>query len=239
MNQEPANILIVDDDSSNRSALRTVLARLGFQVAEALRGEEALALVRTTQFNAVLLDINMPGIGGIETCRRIRSIKPKVPVLMLTVRNREEDIVEALETGADDYITKPFHVRELIARLHTAVRRSQLDEAAKCTSVRVGEIELDTERHIVLKAGIPVHLTPKEFDLLYYMMSNAGVLIQHAQLLGSVWGPEYGDEVEYLRTFVRQLRKKLEDDPAKPRYLLTEAYVGYRFAEPTSFLVHE
>ena len=239
MNQESAKILIVDDAQSNRCALRTILTGLGFHVVEAVRGEDALALVRTTQLNAVLLDINMPGIGGIETCRRIRTITQKLPILMLTVRDREEDKVEALEAGADDYVTKPFHVRELIARLRTAVRRSQLDETVKCARIQVGEIELDAERRVVLKAGAPVHLTPKEFDLLHYMMSNAGVLIRHARLLGAVWGPEYGHELEYLRTFVRQLRKKLEDDPAKPQYLLTEAYVGYRFVEHISLLVRK
>ena len=224
-------ILIVDDEASIRRALRTTLRELGFEVVEAARGEEAISLVRTVKFAAILLDINMPGMGGIEACRRIREFSPKLAILMLTVRDSEDDKVEALEAGADDYITKPFALRELTARLRAAVRRGQAPPASGAEPIRIGEIELDPRRRLVQKSGQTIHFTPKEFDLLHYLMSHPGFPITHARLLSSVWGPEYGNELEYLRTFIRQLRKKLEDDPASPRYLLTDAYVGYRFSE--------
>jgi two-component system KDP operon response regulator KdpE len=224
-------ILIVDDEASIRRALRTTLRELGFEVVEAARGEEAVSLVRTVQFSAVLLDINMPGMGGVETCRRIRQFAPRIAILMLTVRDTEDDKVEALEAGADDYVTKPFALRELTARIRAAVRRGLAPANAAAAPIRIGEIELDPERRSVQKSGKIIHFTPKEFDLLHYLMSHPGFPITHARLLSSVWGPEYGNELEYLRTFVRQLRKKLEDDPGSPRYLLTDAYVGYRFSE--------
>ena len=166
----------------------------------------------------------MPGIGGIETCRVIRRLSPRLPILMLTVRDSAEDKIEALDAGADDYVTKPFHVGELMARVRAAVRRSQNDGI-----IAIGEIELDLDHRLVRKSGNIVHLTPKEFDLLHCLMSNAGKPLPHARLLGSVWGSEYGDESEYLRTFIRQLRKKLECDPSKPEYLLTDSHYGYRF----------
>jgi two-component system KDP operon response regulator KdpE len=152
---------------------------------------------------------------------------------MLTVRDSEEDKVAALDAGADDYITKPFHVRELAARIRAAVRRSCASTTDPDAIIRIGNIELDPARRLVRKAGGPVHLTPKEFDLLRYLMAHAGLPMMHARLLHAVWGPEYGGELEYLRTFVRQLRKKIEDDPAEPAYLLTDSHIGYRFAEAT------
>jgi two-component system KDP operon response regulator KdpE len=224
-------ILIVDDESSIRRALRATLRELGFEVVEGARGEEAISLVRTVQFSTILLDINMPGMGGIEACRRIRLFAPRLSILMLTVRDTEDDKVEALEAGADDYITKPFALRELTARIRAAVRRGQAPNHAADAPIHIGEIELDPRRRLVRKCGRIIHFTPKEFDLLHYLMSHPGFPITHARLLSSVWGPEYGNELEYLRTFIRQLRKKLEDDPASPRYLLTDAYVGYRFSE--------
>jgi two-component system, OmpR family, KDP operon response regulator KdpE len=226
-----ASILIVDDDASVRRALHTTLETLGFGTSEASGGEEALALARTSPFDVVLLDINMPGMDGLETCRQLRRLFPRMAILMLTVRDSEEDKVEALEAGADDYITKPFHIRELTARVRAAVRRAQTLEENTAATIRIGDIDLDPARREVRKAGVFIHLTPKEFDLLHYLMAHAGLPITHGRLLNAVWGPEYGDEVEYLRTFVRQLRKKIEDDPAAPRYLLTDIQIGYRFRE--------
>lgn len=226
-------VLIVDDEISIRRALRTTLSSLGFITVEAGRGEEALLLVRTNRFQAVLLDINMPGVGGIETCRGLRRMFPQLPILVLTVRDSEDDKVEALDAGADDYVTKPFQLRELTARLRAAIRRTQTQEKNKDPRIRVGDIELDPLRHSVQKQGRAVHLTPKEFEMLHYLMAHAGQPIPHARLLNTVWGPEYGNELEYLRTFMRQLRKKLEDDPAHPKYLLTDTHVGYRFLEQT------
>jgi len=225
------NILIVDDDASVRRALHITLETLGFRTTEAAGGEDALALVRTTPYDVVLLDINMPGIDGLETCRQLRRLLPRIAILMLTVRDSEEDKVQALEAGADDYVTKPFHIRELTARVRASVRRSQTSEGNMNTVLWAGDIALDPARREVRKAGNLIHLTPKEFDLLHYLMAHAGMPITHRRLLNAVWGTEYGDEVEYLRTFVRQLRKKTEDDPANPKYLLTDVQVGYRFRE--------
>jgi two-component system KDP operon response regulator KdpE len=150
---------------------------------------------------------------------------------MLTVMDSEDDKVLALDAGADDYITKPFQIRELTARLRSAVRRRSAQDANRDAPIRYGQLELDPVKYRVLKSGRPIHLTPKEFEVLHYLMMHAGEPIPHARLLKSVWGPEYGNELEYLRTFVRQLRKKIEDDPGNPQYLLTDAYVGYRFSE--------
>jgi two-component system KDP operon response regulator KdpE len=233
MTQMRDKILVVDDDSSIRRALRTTLGALGFEVEEARDGEAALALLRSRQFDAVLLDINMPGMGGIETCRELRRLKPVLPIVMLTVRDSQDDIVRTLDAGADDYITKPFHIRELVARLRAAVRRNRALGNIQ-TLFSIGDVELDPRRRTVKKSGRLVHLTPKEFDVLHYLMANAGMPIPHARLLQAVWGPEYGNELEYLRTFVRQLRLKIEDDPSHPTYLLTDPYVGYRFYEPAS-----
>jgi two-component system KDP operon response regulator KdpE len=231
MSQPVLRILLVDDEMSIRRALRPPLMELGFQVAEASRGEEALMLLRADSFDAVLLDINMPGIGGIETLRRIRVFQPRVPILMLTVRDSEENKVEALELGADDYVTKPFSTRELIARIRAAIRRVKTPERAEDAPIEIGELRLAPVQRAVTKGGVPVHLTRKEYDILHYLMTHAGRVVTSAKLLTSVWGADCRDEVEYLRTFVRQLRKKIEDDPSNPRYLLTDPYVGYRFAD--------
>ena len=231
MNQDIAgNLLIVDDERSIRLSLRTILGNFGFGIVEAARGEEALELVRTAPFDAVLLDINMPGIGGIEVCRLMRKAAPRLPILMLTVQGGEERKVEALDAGADDYITKPFQLRELTARLRAAVRRSKTVDDTQA-AILIGDVLLDPDRHVVEKKGRPVHLTPKQFELLHYLMLHAGRPIPHAKLLRTVWGPEYGNELEYLRTFIRQIRIKIEDDPANPQYLITDSHIGYRFNE--------
>jgi two-component system, OmpR family, KDP operon response regulator KdpE len=230
MTTDQCTVLIVDDERAIRLSLRTILANLGFSIIEAGRGEEALSLVRAEQFDAVMLDINMPGMGGVETCRLMRKTAPRLPILMLTVQGNEDRKVEALDAGADDYITKPFQLRELIARLRAAVRRSKAFDAEDA-AIRVGEVTIDPVRHLVLKNGRTVHLTPKQFELLHFLMVNAGRPVPHMKLLRSVWGPEYGDELEYLRTFIRQIRMKIEDDPANPKYLLTDSHIGYRFTE--------
>jgi two-component system KDP operon response regulator KdpE len=227
-------ILVVDDEMSIRRALHTTLLKLGFRTVEAARGEEALSLVRTNPFDAVLLDINMPGMNGVDTCKSMRRLFPRIPILMLTVRDSEDDKVEALDAGADDYITKPFQLRELTARIRASMRWAKApasQEQSEAPVLQVGEIELDPVRRTVKKADRLIHLTPKEFELTHQLMTYAGRPIPHSRLLNSVWGPEYGRELEYLRTFVHQLRKKLETDPANPQYLLTDAHVGYRFAE--------
>jgi len=222
-------LLIVDDEPSVRWALHRTLRAMGFEISEAADGDQALALLRTVRFDVVLLDISMPRMDGVSTCREIRKLTPLVGILMLTVRDSEAEKIEALDAGADDYVTKPFNVRELAARIRAAVRRAQTPRPNAATAIRISEVELDPARRLVRKAGVPVHLTPKEFDLLHYLMSHAGLSLTHSRLLAAVWGPEYREQVEYLRTFMRQLRKKLGEDATRPRYLLTDSHVGYRF----------
>lgn len=233
MRKSQSRILIVDDEPSVRRVLHTTLSALGFEIEEAAGGEQAVSFVRSEHFDAALLDVNMPGIGGIATCRTMRRLEPQLPILMLTVRDDADDKIEALDAGADDYIIKPFHVGELMARVRAAVRRSESVQDNKDAVIAIGDIELDTGRRVVRKRGVVVHLTPKEFDLLHCLMSQPGRPMTHARLLTSVWGTEYGNELEYTRTFIRQLRKKLEDDPSRPQYLLTESYIGYRFQDPS------
>ena len=170
-------------------------------------------------------------MGSVETCRSIRGAIARLPIPMLTGMDSEDDKVLALDAGADDYITMPFQLRELTARLRSAVRRRNAQDSSHDAPLRYGELELDPVKYRVMKRGRSIHLTPKEFEMLHYLMMHAGEPIPHARLLKSVWGPEYGHELEYLRTFVRQLRKKIEDDPRNPQYILTDAYVGYRFSE--------
>ena len=229
MNPPRSKVLVVDDDRSIRRALYTTLSNLGFDVDEASGGEQALSFLRTDSYDAILLDINMADISGIEACRSIRRLFPQLPILMITVRDSEDDKIEALDAGADDYVTKPFHVGELMARVRAAVRRSRTMHSGADPLIAIGDIELDLERRQVRKSGVIVHLTPTEFRLLRCLMSQAGKPLTHARLLASVWGDGYGNELEYLRTFIRQLRKKLEDDPTRPEYLLTDSHVGYRF----------
>ena len=239
MSQSHGKVLIVDDDSAIRRAMHNTLHGMGFEVDDAASGEAALDRVRDAGYDVVLMDINMPGMGGIRACREIRKSLPHLAILMLTVRDREEDKVTALDAGADDYITKPFNIRELAARIRAAVRRSSASRVDPDAVIRIGNIELDPARRLVRKGGEPVHFTPTEFDLLRYLMTHAGLPITHVRLLRAVWGPEYGGELEYLRTYVRQLRKKLEDDPAEPAYLLTDSHIGYRFAEGAPEIVEK
>ena len=235
MTQQAIRVLVVDDEPAIRRALRAPLVELGFQLTEASRGEEALQTLRAATYDVVLLDVNMPGIGGIETLRRIRAFAPRLPVLMLTVRDQEEDKVEALDSGADDYVTKPFSMRELIARIRSAVRRVRAPARPEDAPLEIGEIRLDPIKRRVSKRSVDVRLTRKEFDILYCLMSRSGRVVTYAKLLTAVWGADCREEVEYLRTFVRQLRKKIEDDPSNPVYLLTDVYVGYRFADAQLF----
>jgi len=231
MHSDVIRVLVVDDEAAIRTAVRPSLVELGFHVAEASRGEEALELLHGGVFDVVLLDSSMPGIGGLETLRRIRAFAPRLPVLMVTVRDREDDKVEALDLGADDYITKPFGMRELVARIRAAARRVKAPARPEDAPIEIGEIRLEPAQRAVTKRGQTVHLTRKEFDILHCLMSRAGRVITYSKLLTAVWGADCREEVEYLRTFVRQLRKKIEDDPSNPLYLLTDVYVGYRFAD--------
>ena len=226
-----ARILIVDDEPQIRRVMRTTLVARGYVVSDARSGEEALDKLREEKFDLVLLDMNMPGMGGMEACRSIRA-GSDMPIIILSIRNAEKDKVEALDAGADDYVTKPFSTPELLARIRAALRR--------VTNLADGVPEVLTLGHAVINfaarrvtvKGKDVRLTPKEFDLLRYLASSPDVPIPHAKLLQTVWGPDYGDEVEYLRVFINQLRKKIEPEPSSPKYLLTEPWVGYRFHLP-------
>jgi two-component system KDP operon response regulator KdpE len=226
-------ILVVDDEPQIRRVLRTSLSAQGYEVHDAKTGEEALGALRDQRFDLVLLDMNMLGMGGLETCREIRNTS-EVAIIMLTVRATEQDKVAALDAGADDYITKPFGMPELMARIRAALRRLSVLQAGEEETLRLEGVEINLAARRVLAKGTEVRLTPKEFELLRYLIANPNVTIPHAKLLQAVWGPDYGDQVEYLRVFVNQLRKKIEIDPSHPRHLLTEPWVGYRFVPGNS-----
>jgi two-component system, OmpR family, KDP operon response regulator KdpE len=226
------SILVVDDEAALRKVIRASLASGGYTVEEVGTGNDAVGLLQRRSFDLVLLDINMPGLNGLEACRKIRSIAPNTGIVMVTVRDAEEDKVRALEAGADDYVTKPFRFRELVARIGAVLRRTRRHSLGEPTHVDAGDLRVDFRRRKLWKRAEEIHLSPKEFDLLALLMKNQGAPMTHAKLLGAVWGPEYGGELEYLRSYVRMLRKKIEDDPAQPCYLLTEPWVGYRFNNP-------
>jgi len=225
------NVLVVDDEPPLRSVLRTSLSARGFAVEEAGSGEQALEIIPQHPFDIILLDINMPGMGGLEACRRIRALTPHAGIVMVTVRDTESDIVRALDAGADDYVTKPFRFGELVARLRAVLRRRDPGDAP--AALQAGNLEIDFERRLLRRAGKVIHLTPTEFDLLALLMKNQGMPLTHAKLLSSIWGPGYREELEYLRSYVRALRKKIEEDPSRPRYILTEPWLGYRFHNPS------
>jgi two-component system KDP operon response regulator KdpE len=222
----PATILVVDDEPQIRRVLSTMLTSQGYPVIEARSGEEALEKIRSERIDLILLDVNMPGISGLETCAQIRR-SGDVPIIMLTVRNSERDKVQALDAGADDYVVKPFGAEELMARIRAALRRAAPVESPP--PFVSSDLKIDFENRLVTVKGKPVRLTPKEFDLLRHLVANRGKPIGHRRLLQAVWGPDYGEETEYLRVFINQLRKKIEPDPRHPRFIKTEPWVGYRF----------
>jgi two-component system KDP operon response regulator KdpE len=220
-------ILIVDDEPRIRRIMRTTLASEGYEVDEAKTGEAALEKVREFRPDLVLLDVNMPGMGGLAACRAIRA-DTSIAIVMLTVRNAEADKVQALDAGADDFVTKPFSTPELLARIRATLRRAPASQTAT-GRIRVGELLIDFAARTVSNGVNSSHLTPKELDLLRYLTQHANEAVPHRELLQAVWGPDYGDQTEYLRVFVRNLRKKIELDPEHPEYIGTEPWVGYRF----------
>jgi two-component system KDP operon response regulator KdpE len=228
-----ASILIVDDDPAFRSGLAASLKTGGYTVNVCRNAEEAFHYVRERPVDLILLDVNMPEIGGLEACQRIRAIAPRSGILMLTVRDSEDDKVHALQAGADDYITKPFRLRELVARMGAVLRRTAADAVLRAPLLRAAQLELDLEHRTLRKAGQEIHLSPKEFELLAFLMQHKDLPVAHAKLLRAIWGSEYGDTTDSLRTCVRSVRRKIEDNPSRPAYILTEARVGYRFRDPS------
>jgi two-component system KDP operon response regulator KdpE len=221
-------ILVVDDDPQIRRVMKATLVGHSYEVIEARTGEDALQKAPQEMPSLVLLDMNLPGIDGLETCRALRT-GSDVPVIILSVRNTEKDKVAALDAGADDYVTKPFGIEELLARIRAALRRSPTSPEGGPHAYHSSDLEIDFETRKVRARGADVRLTPKEFDLLRYLVAHTGKPVTHRELLQGVWGPDYGDEPEYLRVFINQVRKKIEPNPTKPKYILTEPWVGYRF----------
>jgi len=224
--RESAKILVVDDEPQVRRTLRAILTGQGCSVIEARDGEEAIEEVKADCPDLVLLDINMPGIDGLETCKRIRELSD-VPIIMVTVRGSEKDKVVALDAGADDYLVKPFGTQELLARVRAAVRR--LPSAEEIPPFVSPNLKIDFEHRRVIARGQPVHLTPTEFELLKQLVMNQGKPVSHLKLLHLLWGPEHSNDREPLRVFIGQLRRKIEPDPDEPRFILTEPLIGYRF----------
>ena len=222
-----SRILVVDDEPQIRRTLRATLVPEGYLVTDAATGESALKAMKECP-DVVLLDLNMPGAGGLATCRAIRD-NSEAAIIVLTVRNSERDKVAALDAGADDYVTKPFSTPELLARIRAALRRMPDKTLAR---LELGGLTIDFATRRVVTADREWRLTPKEHDVLQFLVANANEVVPHRRLLHAVWGPEYGDEVEYLRVFVNQLRKKIEPNPAEPKYLVTEPWTGYRFRLP-------
>jgi two-component system KDP operon response regulator KdpE len=220
-------ILVVDDEPEITLVLRSGLTKHGYDVRVANEGEAALELFQAWTPDLVVTDLSMPNMNGLKLCQRLRAISP-VPIIVLSVKSDETAKVEALDLGADDYVTKPFGMGELLARVRAALRRSP-EPPADETVIQDGDFHIDLSTRTVQVAGKEVKLSPKEFDLLLYFVRHAGKVLTHHALLGKVWGGDYTDQTEYLRVFVRHLRKKIELDPAKPRYILTEPWVGYRF----------
>jgi two-component system KDP operon response regulator KdpE len=224
-------ILVVDDEPQIRRVLRAALSSQGYEVNDARTGEDALESIRNQRYDLVLLDMNMPGMGGLETCRNLRS-GSEIAIIMLTVHDSERDKIAALDAGADDYVTKPFSMPELLARIRAALRRLPTAMEAGSETIQLAGVQINLSTRRVIAKGKEIRLTPKEFELLQFFIANPNVPIPHGRLLQAVWGPDYGDQVEYLRVFVNQLRKKIEPDPSHPVYLLTEPWVGYRFVLP-------
>jgi two-component system KDP operon response regulator KdpE len=227
-------ILVVDDEKPLRDFVRRNLEIRGYKAPTASNGIEALQIFQSKKINLVILDLMMPRLDGLDTIRRIR-LDSQVPIIVLSALGEEEDKIRALNLGADDYLTKPFGVGELLARVQAVLRRTTWTDTPKGSARLVmGEIVVDFERHEVTVQGLPIELTPTEYHLLVYLMENAGKVLSHQMILQHVWGPEYGPESEYLRVYIGRLRQKIEADPTHPRYLITQRGFGYSFEGQTT-----
>jgi two-component system KDP operon response regulator KdpE len=222
------HILVIDDEPQILRALKTILSQKGYRVTTASRGEEGLALAAAGQPDVIILDLGLPDLDGIQVCARLREWI-HIPIIVLSVREGERDKVAALDAGADDYLTKPFGIDELLARVRVALRHLSQSQGSAEPVVQAGTVAIDLARHVVTRSGEEVKLTATEYNLLAYLAVNAGRVLTHSAILSHVWGWEESDNVEYLRVYMMQLRKKLEDDPRHPEFLLTEPGVGYRF----------
>ncbi len=222
------HILVIDDEPQILRALRTILTEKNFKVTTANRGEDGLTLAATSMPDIIILDLGLPDMDGFEVCARLREWT-QCPIIVLSVRDSERDKVTALDKGADDYLTKPFGIEELLAHVRVALRHSARINGNQTSIVEVGRLKIDIAWHVVTRDGEDVKLTATEFNLLAYLVSNRGRVLTHQSILNHVWGPADADHTEYLRVYVRQLRKKLEEDPDQPKYILTEPGVGYRF----------
>lgn len=223
------SILVVDDELQILRAMRASLSANGYEVRTAKNGEEALAELRKEMPELIVLDLVMPDISGLEVCRRVREFS-KTPIIILSAKGADQDKINALDLGADDYVTKPFNLELLLARIRAVLRRTssgeQIDDVLK-----IGGVVVDTKSRKVIVEGKEIKLTPKEFEVLRYLIIRAGKIVTHRALLQAIWGWEYVDQTEYLRVFVNQLRRKIEPDPHHPQYIMTEPWVGYRFAQ--------
>jgi two-component system KDP operon response regulator KdpE len=224
-------ILLVDDEPAVLRALRANLAARGYEVTTAETGEEAVDRFASGRKDLVILDLMLPGMSGVEVCAALRATS-SVPILVLSARGEEQTKVRALDLGADDYLTKPFGIDELLARVRALLRRTPAGKAEGDGVLQVGDLALNVQAHEVRRHGVPLDLTPREFDVLAYLMRHAGRVVTHRVLLNEVWGPQYGRETQYLRVFINRLRRKIEDDPSHPRYIVTEPGVGYRLVTP-------
>lgn len=227
MDSKP-KILIVDDEPQIGRVMRTSLSSHGFDVRVAADGEAGFELYNDWHPALVITDLSMPNVGGLELCRRLRLISA-VPIIVLSVKKEESTKVAALDAGADDYVTKPFGMDELLARIRAALRRTALGSTSDSSLIEVGDFKVDPEAHQAFVIEREIHLTPKEFELLQFMVQHPGTVLTHRKLLAAVWGGDYTQQTEYLRVFVGQLRKKIEPDPSNPQYILTEPWIGYRF----------
>ena len=229
MNERP-RILVVDDEPQLTRVLRTGLTSRGYDVRAAADGLSGFETFMDWKPDLVITDLAMPEMDGLELCRRVRAVSP-VPIIVLSAKGEERTKVEALDMGADDYVTKPFGIDELLARVRASLRRvaAVVSSEPESAVLNAGEFRIDLETRQVTVAGREVHLTPKEFDLLVYFVKHSGKVLTHRTLLAAIWGGNYVEQNEYLRVFVGNLRKKLETDPAHPRYILTEPWIGYRF----------
>lgn len=225
---EHKRILVVDDEPQITRVLRTSLSSQGYDIRVANDGETALEIMKDWTPDMVITDLAMPNMGGLELCRRLRTTT-QIPIIVLSVRGEEKTKVQALDAGADDYVTKPFGMEELLARVRANLRRTAASDSDEPPVIEAGDLRIDLTAHQVTVQDREVHLTPKEFDLLVYLARRPGKVVSHRALLGSIWGGNSTEQVEYLRVFVGQLRKKLEPDASSPRYILTEPWVGYRF----------